>query len=579
MSKHTFVYKFILLFTVVLFGTSTAQEFGWGNKISSDNHINTQFLCTDSDQNLYTSGYFTGDLTYEIDGVDSTITTEYGLTNYVQKFDAYGDREWLYPLGKSNGAFIGGMTVDSDDNLYIAGYFSNSLDFDPSETENIISVVNTSQFVQKINPDGELIWVKIIEQLDPMGFGVNKILADIEIDSENNVIILGGLVKNMDMDPGEDSLILTTNERTSFVQKMNEDGELLWATKIGDTTLIDPHELEIDSENNIYIRAISTYPVHFITDSGVDTVAASNFILKMNADGNNLWAKSWDNGQFKANFFIIDDSDNLYINGLYKTSVDFDPGEGTHEIGLQFDTLFPFHKMVFLLKLNDQGEFQWVIDYGGNGTIPSYYNFLKGLNIDSHGNIYNFLSSDFHVNFDPANDTVNYEPGTINTTNYINIINSQGYYISTIIYPGLDPIGSAMTIDHMDQIYTSGGINGGIDLDFSGSEFVLYNTNQTSIFFHKMGDIGDLDLVENSPNITSQIYPNPSSQNINILFKEGSSGKLNLIDLQGRLLKSIEINPSQKAYLLDISTLTSGVYFMELIRNGGEIESQKFIKK
>jgi len=570
----------IVLISFISFEKTNAQDFEWGNKISSDETVGTEYTQVDQDQNVYSTGFFTGTLTYDIDGVDSNIVTEYGITNYVQKIDAWGNREWLYTIGGNNEVRIGEITVDSEDNLYVAGYFKGSWDFDPSEIDNIVWSPKSSIFIQKLNSDGELIWIKTIDQVESYPGMLYNYLADIELDSENNIVVIGWLNGTMDMDPGEDSLFLSTNEQTCFVQKMNEDGELLWVSKIGDTTFIAPHELEIDSEDNIYIRAESSYPVNFSTNSGVDSIPGfSHLILKMDDNGNNEWARSWKRSNIEPKFFRIDQSDNIYINGLYKKSTDFDPGEGVHEIGLQFDTLFPSHRMIFLLKLNDQGEFQWVIDYGGNGIIPSHYNFLYGLNIDSHGNIYNFLSSDGHVNFDPANDTVNLESINLNSKNYINIINSNGYYISTIIYPGLDRIGSAMTIDHMDQIYTSGRINGGIDLDFSDSEFVLYNTNQTSIFFHKMGDIGDLDLVENSPNITSQIYPNPSSQNINILLKEGGSGKLNIIDLQGRLLRFIEINPSQKAYLLDISTLTSGAYFIELIRNGKKIESQKFLKK
>lgn len=67
------------------------------------------------------------------------------------------------------------------------------------------------------------------------------------------------------------------------------------------------------------------------------------------------------------------------------------------------------------------------------------------------------------------------------------------------------------------------------------------------------------------------IYPNPSSDIVTISYNavENASGKLNVIDLNGRLIQSVEIGLYQGVveYPLDLSYLANGIYFVQLISN------------
>jgi hypothetical protein len=71
-----------------------------------------------------------------------------------------------------------------------------------------------------------------------------------------------------------------------------------------------------------------------------------------------------------------------------------------------------------------------------------------------------------------------------------------------------------------------------------------------------------------------QLFPNLAKNKLEISSNQ-IIDKLTVIDINGRLLKSINI--SDVAYSLDISNLSKGVYFLE-IQYGTSKSTKKFIK-
>ena len=73
------------------------------------------------------------------------------------------------------------------------------------------------------------------------------------------------------------------------------------------------------------------------------------------------------------------------------------------------------------------------------------------------------------------------------------------------------------------------------------------------------------------------VYPNPSSDFINLQFSNLAAQKVevNIFDINGRLVKKLEFNPSDSAeQRIDISTFSNGTYFIN-----GLIDNKEFVKK
>ena len=66
------------------------------------------------------------------------------------------------------------------------------------------------------------------------------------------------------------------------------------------------------------------------------------------------------------------------------------------------------------------------------------------------------------------------------------------------------------------------------------------------------------------------IYPNPSSGWVNVdLNSVNGVVSIQVVDVAGRLVTTQPINSTQKSYAIDMGTTKAGVYFVQVITDGG----------
>ena len=75
--------------------------------------------------------------------------------------------------------------------------------------------------------------------------------------------------------------------------------------------------------------------------------------------------------------------------------------------------------------------------------------------------------------------------------------------------------------------------------------------------------------------IISEVFPNPASSEVFVNLEKNISGKLSVLDLQGRIVLSVDVL-NRKSISLDVSNIQAGNYFIEI---ENETESNKLIKK
>ena len=85
-----------------------------------------------------------------------------------------------------------------------------------------------------------------------------------------------------------------------------------------------------------------------------------------------------------------------------------------------------------------------------------------------------------------------------------------------------------------------------------------------------------LPKISNKPNKLN-FYPNPTSNSITIVNENGQESKIEIYDISGTLNKVINID-SNNSHRIDVSYLKSGVYFIRLINDDGNVLQGKFIK-
>ncbi|MBC8045599.1 MAG: T9SS type A sorting domain-containing protein [Fimbriimonadaceae bacterium] len=358
------------------------QTFGDDVEISD----NTYAVDADADGNIYTAGLFTGTIDFDESEDVHELTSSGNGDGFVLKTDSLGNFLWAINVGGINGDNAYSIKVSSDGSVYIGGWFMGDVDFDPGPEEFILSAGYQISYILKLDADGNFLWA------------VSTIctLWDIDIDADGNVVSTGKYVSTSDFDPGPSVHSLGGSGDNAYIQKLDADGNYVWAIGIGSANNESARSITADNDGNIIMHGEFWGTVDFNPGAGVFNLTSNGFsdyfVLKVDADGNFLWAVSYGNGAQESSWLALDadNEGNVIIGGTFWGTVDFNPGAGTANktCAGTFDG--------YILKLDADGNFVWI------KTITGGYTELVNLALDADDNIYSTGQFAISADFDPG---------------------------------------------------------------------------------------------------------------------------------------------------------------------------------
>ncbi len=352
----------------------------------------------DADGNIYVVGQFSTTVDFDPGIGTDNRTSAGGYDAFLSKYDASGTHKWTKTFGGTGDEFSSSVITDAGGNIYIEGYFNNTVDFDPGAgIDNRTVVGGIDAFLSKYDSSGNYQWTKTF------GGTANDELRSVAIDSDGNMYIGGRFQNTVDFDPGAG-----IDNRTSvggsdaFLSKYDASGNYQWTKTFGGTAEERPYSITIDPNRNVYIGgAFTSSTADFDPGAGTDTHTSVGdydvFLSKYDDTGAYQWTKTFGGTGQDRTFSIVANSDgNIYVSGIFNNTVDFDPGVGTDNRTTAGD------QDVFLSKYDASGNYQWTKTLGGTGADG--INFLTA---DTDGNIY--VSGIFNntVDFDPGAGTDN----------------------------------------------------------------------------------------------------------------------------------------------------------------------------
>ena len=386
----------------------------------------------------------------------TTTTTVPPRAGYLATYDASGSR---------------GISVDSSKNAYTTGSFSGTVDFGGGDvTSNAVSDI----FVVKLDSDGNFQWVYTA------GGSGNDRAVDIGTDSSGNSYITGNFSETVNFGGGD--VTSAGNSDDIFVVKLDSDGNFQWVYTAGgtqdgtsSTTLkFDGGTgIDIDSSGNVYITGIFDTVVDFgggnVSSSGKDI-----FVLKLDTDGNFQWVYNvLSSGNDDANSITTDPSGNTYTTGYFYNTADFGGGDVTSN----------GYNDIFVVKLDSDGNFQWVYTAGGTGVDE-----LHAIAIDSSDNVLTtgYLSS-----------TVNYGGGVrisaVTVTALVLKLDSFGSLVWVNAYGGQGAQeGLGIAVDSSDNIFTTGYFYNTVD--FGDGD--VTSTGNEDIYILKLNSSGSFQWIK-----------------------------------------------------------------------------------
>lgn len=322
------------------------------------------------------------------------------VLDWARHFTNAGDNRIYRDL--SNGRTVG---VDDNGNVYSAGLFQYTLDFDPGPGVFTLSAANyfeTAIYISKLDAQGNFVWAVQLPVL------VEWSAIEMKVDGEGNVYLASNFPEEADMDPGPGVHKLSpTGFRDAFVIKLDTNGNLVWVKQFGGPGDTGPAStaIDIDSEGNVIICGQFNNTVDFdpgpATFNITSTAHMQSFMVKLDKNGDFIWALQFGNAPVVysgagINDVRCDKDGNIYTTGTFAGNCDFDPGSGTYNLrGISLMD-------AYTCKLDAGGNFVWAKRIGNNTN--DYYQYIqpRGIDIDSRGNVLTtgyFLGD---IDFDPG---------------------------------------------------------------------------------------------------------------------------------------------------------------------------------
>jgi len=393
--------------------------------------------------------------------------------------------EWANRTGGSSNETSNDITTDATGNIITIGTFSNTIDFDPGpNTLNTTALGGTDTYLQKFDTDGHLIWAK------HMGGAETMIPKSIVTDDDNSVYITGYFSGTIDVDPGPNAYSLYSSAwvNNGFIVKLDSNGLLQWGHQIPSLSDNKALDIAIDHSGNVITTGLFNGVVDFDPGAGVSnlngTQSQNCFIYKLNTNGEYIWAKAFSGGTNHTGYVVdVDAYGNVYTSGVFNGNTDFDPGTDSTILQTPHDALF-------INKLDSNGQFVWVKEFGSNSTLNPYAS-IKSLQVSPEGMVY--LTGDFL-------NTADFNPGTAShnlTSNglydaYILKLNSLGNFVWVKQFSGLQgETCLALTLDDNQNIYSTGYFIGTTDFNPNAGVYNLTSNGATDIYINKLDSNGN----------------------------------------------------------------------------------------
>jgi hypothetical protein len=417
-------------------------------------------IAVDLSRNIYFTGSFSGTVDFNPSNLVSNLTAIGSSDAFVCKLTSgtstilsFAYAKQFGGTGSENGCAI---SLDANGNVYSAGYFSGTVDFDPgANAANLVSSGLNDMYVSKLDALGNYIWAQKI------GGTNDDIARAMVVDATGAVYFTGSYSGTVDFDPGvgTENLISASSTSDIFVCKLDATGSYIWAKGFGSSATSNPSTFDnslpiatergcgisLDAGGNVYTTGYFQETIDFDPGSATfNLTSAGNtdaFYSKLSPAGLFLWAGSVGGTASDAGYSITLDNDNIvFTAGFFNGIADLDPGSGSLSLTSAGGD------DIFVSQLTTNGALVWAHQIGG--TTNEICNKVVAKN---NGNL--LLSGTF-------SGSVDFNPSA--TTNSLSVLGTQDafvvkwYYapcqnnclvpIINSISPISGPIGSLVTI-------------------------------------------------------------------------------------------------------------------------------------
>jgi len=222
-------------------------------------------VAADSSDNVFVTGRFKE--TINFGGSNLVSVGDYDI--FLAKYDVNGNHLWSKRFGAGSWDFGRSVAVDSNDNVFVTGFFADTVDFGGG---GFTSAGSLDIFLTKYDANGNHLWSKRFGDADlDDGYSV-------AVDSSGNVFVTGEFQGIVNF--GGNNLA-SAGGRDIFLTKYDANGAHLWSKRFGDTDQDEGFSIAAGSSGNVFVTGVFSGTVNFgdgpLTSAGYNDI----FLLKL----------------------------------------------------------------------------------------------------------------------------------------------------------------------------------------------------------------------------------------------------------------------------------------------------------
>ncbi len=359
----------------------------------------------DPSGNIYITGHMNDATDFDPSAGVTTVNGNSGDV-FVAKLDNNLNLQWAQRIGGGGRIVAEGIAVDDAGRSYIAGWFNNTIDFQPGSGENKLTAGGRRDgYVLKFDAAGDAQWVS---RFSGSGGTMNNV-ADIDVDGRGNPYIAGWFDGTADFNPRTGTNFLTSaGGRDAFVSRLDRAGGVTWVRQLGGNNRDESHAIAVDPlTKDVYfasshIGTVDLDPgpavVNHSTASGNTSTGHEHFLTRFDGAGTHVWTNQFteSSGDLAVSDVAVDPNLGVFATGVFSGTIDFDAATSVEDrsAGTGSD--------IFASRYTSAGDFVWseVADpFAATGIAVAS---SGAVHVSGHG-----AGGDF----DPGSGTFNLGPG------------------------------------------------------------------------------------------------------------------------------------------------------------------------
>ncbi len=304
----------------------------WSGKLGGSSSETVNAVAIDAAGNYYVTGSFGGTADFNPSGGVSNTATSAGANDiFVAKYSPSGAYQWVKRAGGSVNDVGYGIKVSADGTVYVVGYYTETVDFDPgSGTHNLPGTGNFQNvFIWKLRSDGSFVDAEAIAGPS------NEQAYALEMRG-SEVLVVGQFFGTVDFDPGAGtSNLVSAGGDDAFVVYMDTlDLSYNAAMHAGGTGNDSYQAISVDALGHVWLLGNFSGTADLDPTANIDnhTSAGSTDIVfsRVRANGTYAYTKTFGGtGLDEGKGIVAHPNGNAYALGKYSNTVDWDPGVGT----------------------------------------------------------------------------------------------------------------------------------------------------------------------------------------------------------------------------------------------------------